>query len=43
MVQMKKIKHNLEIHLCFMIKVLYHICEVYAIRSMSKGENDFVQ
>ncbi len=23
-------KHALEIHLCFMVKILYHKCEVYA-------------
>ena len=23
-------KHALEIHLCFMVKTLYHKCEVYA-------------
>ncbi len=23
-------KHNLKIHVCFMVKTVYHICEVYA-------------
>lgn len=29
-------KHALEIHLCFMVKTLYHKCEVYATERSRK-------